>query len=132
MKKLFVLLSIMLYIFGSSYLVHADTMVLPYMNMQDSMDSGDCSHQIQSENQENSKDNCLDRCLWSYDELSSWVSISLKNLKYIETWYKHLLLSSYTNIKDIDKIAYSIKDKIPPDNIFPYPWFIGKITILLI
>ena len=37
MKKLFILFSLILYVFGASYLVHATTMVLPYMQMKETI-----------------------------------------------------------------------------------------------
>ncbi len=128
MKKLFIVFSLILYIFGSSYVVHATTMVLPYMEMTETMDMGDCSHaDVQIKSNSNSKDTCLDKCVGAYDELTNLKQISIKDIHHI-----------YTYLLDIDPVfvvsnlKYIIKNNFPPGESGPYFWYVGQITVLLI
>lgn len=130
MKKLFILASLVLYMFGASYLVHASTMVLPYMQNVDNVmvdDFDSCANDVTESEKEN-KTTCLDKCIGDYWELSSNYRILIKD---IETVKINSLELSLTQPKE--EVSYLIKNNSPPNiSWFPYKWYIGQITVLLI
>lgn len=129
MKNLFILVSLILYIFGSSYAVHATTMILPYMqnNMVD-MTTCHNDNLNTSTNAENSS--CLDRCVWIYWEISS--SVEFENLEVINFDYNLINFdyNIWNNIFEVKNILK--KEEIPPDKTILYPGYVGKVTILII
>ena len=126
MKKIWILFSLALYLFGASYFIHVEAMSFPWI--EENSVSNHCEHTNETKKSDNkNNDQCFDTCVWQYWELNYLDKIELHHNQQIYFPLDQLLNINFKKI-DNEKIFFVHP---PPDNVFLYDWFVGKITVII-
>ncbi|MCF7834918.1 hypothetical protein K9M48_02585 [Candidatus Gracilibacteria bacterium] len=127
MKRIGILFSLLLYLFGASYFVHVNAMA--FSDIEKGTDIGHCHEKKERNNSDKNIDGCLEKCVGQYGELSYLNSLNFDDIYQTDYIYTKLILDKYFEKIDDDNVFFV---NGPPDNFLLYKGFVGKVTILLI